>query len=107
MLKYWAPAMEKLDAALNSLPPERIMDIHMGDLNADPVGTAVAIYDYFGIPVTDAARQAWQGFVDADARGGHGAHPVKPESLGLRTEDVYAAMPNYCAGYRRRYGSKG
>jgi hypothetical protein len=106
MLKYWAPAMEKLDAALNGLNPSRIIDIHMDELNADPVGSAVKIYEYFDIPVTAAARQAWQGFIDADARGGHGPHPVKAESVGLRAEDVYAAMPNYYAGYRRRYGNK-
>jgi hypothetical protein len=106
MLKFWAPAMEKLDAALNGLNPSRVVDLHMDELNADPVGSCVKIYDYFGIAVTDAARQAWQSFVDADARGGHGAHPVKAESVGLRADEVYAAMPNYYAGYKRRYGAK-
>lgn len=106
MLKFWAPAMERLDAALNTLDASRIVDIHMDELNADPVGTAVKIYDYFGIPVAAEARQAWQDFVAADARAGHGVHAFKPESVGLRAEDVYAAMPNYYAGYRRRYGAR-
>jgi Sulfotransferase family len=104
MLKYWAPAMEKLDAALSGLDQSRIIDIHMDELNADPVGSAIKIYEYFGLPVTEAAKQAWQRFVDADPRGGHGAHPVNVESVGLRAEEVYAAMPNYYAGYKRRYG---
>jgi hypothetical protein len=82
----------------------------MGELNAAPVGTAAKIYEYFNVPVTEAVRQAWQGragqgFVDANARGGHGgAHPVKVESVGLCAEEVYAAMPNCYAGYKRRYG---
>ncbi len=104
MLKYWAPAMERLDAALGLLDPKRIVDLHMDELNADPVGSCVKIYDYFGIPVTPEARQAWQAFVEADARGGHGAHPVKADSVGLKAQDVYASMPGYYDTYVKRYG---
>jgi hypothetical protein len=105
-LKFWAPAIEKLDAALSQLPPSRIIDVHINELHADPVGTAEKIFAHFNIPVTDVDKRAWQRYVDADPRGGHGEHRFEPESVGLTSQEVYAALPNYYAGYLRRYGQK-
>lgn len=102
-LAFWGPAVEKMDALMNELGPSRVVDLHVRELHADPLGAAEKIYRHFGIPVTEEARASWCRFVETDPRGGHGAHHYQTESLGFGKEDVYATMTNYCRSYAKRY----
>lgn len=102
-LALWGPAINKTETALRSLHPSRVCDVHIDELQADPVATAERIYRYFQLPVSEAARQNWRHLADTDARGGHGAHPCKAEDSGFSARDVRSRLDTYCDGYEQRY----
>ena len=104
-LSLWGPTAAKMDAALAALPAARVFDLHIKELEADPVGSAERIYRHFGIPVTDAARAAWIRRAATDARSGHGEHRYKTEGGGFDASDVYEAIGSYGERYRRMYGN--
>lgn len=103
-LQLWSPAIERMEAALSRLDPARIAHVHIKQLQRDPVGTAEAIYTHFGLPVSEAARSAWQHHAATDARSGHGVHRYDPASVGFGAREVEAAIPGYWRHYQRRYG---
>jgi hypothetical protein len=98
------PAAAKTEAVLSKLPPDRVIDLHIKELEGDPVGSAEKIYRHFRLPVTDAARQAWTHHANTDARSGHGGHSHKLESAGLSASEVYASVGGYGDRYKRLYG---
>ena len=83
-------------AARDEMPDaeRQILDVHYGDLMADPVGTVGAICDYFGVEYAAPSRARVAGFVEAHPRNEHGVHRYEPEDFGF---DV--------AGLHRRFGS--
>ena len=104
-LAFWSPAVERLEKALSTVDPARVVHVHMKELHEDPVGTAERIYRHFKLPVTNAAKQAWHEHVAKDPRSGHGVHLHKPEESGISAADVQRAVPKYWAGYAKRYGT--
>ena len=102
-LALWGPTAEKMNSVLSSLPADRVIDIHVRELEADPVGTAEKIYRHFKQPVTDAARAAWTHHACTDARTGHAPHHYTIESCGFTASDVYDVVGGYGEKYRYQY----
>ncbi len=102
-LSLWGPATAKMEDVLSTLPPGQVCDVHINELEADPVGTAENIYRHFRFPVTDAAREAWAHHARTDARSGHALHQYKTEDCGFKSSDVYKAIGRYGDRYKRQY----
>ncbi|MET0986081.1 MAG: sulfotransferase [Steroidobacteraceae bacterium] len=105
-LAFTAAAVSKLDQMLQGLDSSRVFHVHINELNADPVGTAQRIYQYFNLPVTAEALTGWQQHVATDARAGHGLHQYTAEELQLNPREVYDALGAYTETYRRLYGAR-
>jgi Sulfotransferase family len=103
-LWLWGVAARKMETTLNTLPRERVFDLHVRELEADPVGSAENIYRHFNIPVTEAARAAWAHHANTDARSGHGGHHYKIDNCGFSASDVYDCVGVYGEKYKSRYG---
>lgn len=103
-LSLWGPAAAKMETVLRALPAHRVFDLHIKELEADPVGSAERIYRHFDIPVSDAARAAWMHQVTTDARSGHGEHRYTTVDCGFSATEVYDAIGCYGDWYRQRYG---
>jgi hypothetical protein len=84
-------------------PEVKIVDIHYKQLVADPVGTAEALYDQFGLQFTDAAREAMTGWLAARNRHGQAQSGVKHTytlgDFGLTEDMVEDAFGDYLDKY--------
>ena len=103
-LRLWGDPVRRTEVVMSSLPADRVFDMHINELSADPVGIAEKIYRHFNIPVTAEAMAAWQHVTTTDARMGHGAHHFKTESCGFTVEEVNEAMGAYVDRYQCLYG---
>lgn len=104
-LAIWGRALSKAEDVRDRHDPSRFCDVHIDELQADPMATAERIYRYFDIPVTDETRRCWRKFVDADPRAGHGVHHYKTEDFGFTTDDVHEKTARYYERYQRLYGN--
>jgi hypothetical protein len=84
-------------------PEVKIVDIHYRHLVADPVGTAEALYDQFGLEFTDGARTAMTGWLAARNRHGQAQSGVKHTyslgDFGLTEDMVEEAFGDYLDTY--------
>jgi hypothetical protein len=84
-------------------PEVKIVDIHYKHLVADPVGTAEALYDQFGLEFTDGARTAMTDWLAARNRHGQAQSGVKHTytlgDFGLTEDMVEDAFGDYLDTY--------
>jgi hypothetical protein len=78
--------------------PAQFFDVAYGDLVSDPVGTVEAVYRYFDLPWTDAARDAAVA-EDLASRSGHRApaHRYSLSDFGLTEAMVDERFADYTA----------
>jgi len=79
------------------IPADRICNIHYKDLVADNFGTLQRIYDYFGIPFTEAGRAGIERYLAEHPRDNRAPHryPI-PEGAELtRAREVYRRYQDY------------
>ncbi len=101
---YWLDKVERmLDKTQaireTQLPAENQYDVLYADITADWRQAMVGIYDFLGMPLTDAAVDGMQAWLDSNAQHKHGAHKYKLEDFGLTVEEVDRRL----MGYRERY----
>jgi Sulfotransferase family len=83
------------------LPLDQISDVVYRDLVADPVSVVTALYDGWGLEVTDAFRTRLDAFVEArHAHRGPSGHDYRFEDTGL----VLAEHRPLVADYQDRFG---
>lgn len=84
-------------------PEAKIVDIHYKHLVADPVGTADRLYSEFGLPFTDAARDAMTQWLGARNRHGQTQsgvrHSYSLADFGLTEDMVEEAFGDYLDRY--------
>jgi hypothetical protein len=83
-LELWARGAEAFSAARVRHDAAQFLDVEYDDLVADPVGTAVGVYEHFGLPLSDDARTAIRA-ADAHSRTGERRpeHRYALEDFGL------------------------
>lgn len=88
-LETWSRGLERFNAVRASQNPGQFCDVDYVDLIADPIGTVEAIYEHFGIEMTDAARAAIE-HTDAESKQGPRApkHTYSLADYGLTEEQV-------------------
>ena len=69
------------------MTPARFFDVSYGDLVADPVGTAEAVYAHFGLPFGGAAADAMRALSTGRAAAA-APHRYTLADFGLTQEQV-------------------
>jgi hypothetical protein len=77
----------------------RFYDLHYNDLMADPVGAVTAVYEHFGIEVTDEHRRQVAAFQDDNPQNKHGVHRYTPEQYGLSADRLRERFGFYIERY--------
>jgi hypothetical protein len=85
-LELWASGVERFGAERARHDAARFFDVSYGDLVADPVGTAEAVYAHFGLPFGGAAADAMR-VLSTGGRAG-AAHRYTLGDFGLTEEQV-------------------
>ena len=90
-LELWARGLETFTAARATYAPAQFFDVQYEEFTTDPVGTAAAIYDHFGLPLTPAAERAMRTLhADSTAGDARPAHQYTLADFGLTPEAVDA-----------------
>ena len=74
-----------------------IVDCLYRDLVRDPLTLVEAIYDRFGMTLTNDARDAMERFMAENTQGKHGTHRYDPADFGLEPAVVRARFATYAA----------
>ncbi|MDP9796074.1 hypothetical protein J2S43_004586 [Catenuloplanes nepalensis] len=90
-LDYWTRAADRA-GTVRAATGAHMVDVDYDDLVADPAGTAAAIWERAGAPLTAADRDALTAFAGRDRRRAPGTHRYTLERYGLDEEKVRAAF---------------
>lgn len=98
--EMWAHATDCMMAAREKWAGLRtVIDVHLSDVARDPIGTAEAIYAQVGLPFTDVARKAMQGFVSGDESAREHKHNYRSsydlKDFGLREAEIHERFGAY------------
>ena len=94
-LALWARAIENTLEARGVRGEEQFYDLQFRDLQRDPLAAIRKIYDYFGLPVTDAAADAMQRFRADNPPGKHGEHSYQLKDWGLSEGEIRDRFARY------------
>jgi hypothetical protein len=98
MLWLWSSMLEQ-GMESRRRHPEResqMIDLHMSEIVADPVGCVRRIYDRFDLGFTPALEARMKSFVAAHPRDEHGVHQYSLESFGLDASEIRQKFKGYC-----------
>jgi hypothetical protein len=88
-LETWARGLELFNAQRAQYDQAQFCDLDYHDFVADPVAAAAGIYEHFGLPLSDEARQAMADDYAASKTGPRAPkHHYALEDYGLTTEQV-------------------
>jgi hypothetical protein len=96
----WARALDKFLAVRDRASPAQFLDVGFESIESDPLGTVERVYDFLGWPLTNEARAAMQGFLDANPKNKHGVHRYTLEQFGLSRTAEAARFRDYCERFR-------
>lgn len=94
-LALWARAIDNTLEARGGRGEEQFYDLQFRDLQRDPLAAIRKIYDYFGLPVTDAAADAMQRFRADNPPGKHGEHSYQLKDWGLSEGEIRDRFARY------------
>lgn len=94
-LEAWTWGMQRVLAVRDSLPADRVVDVHYTDTVEDPVGTVERVYKHFGLDYTDDVATGVRGYLAENPRDKHGSHSYALEEFGLDIGEVDAAFASY------------
>jgi hypothetical protein len=103
----WVKGAENIVAAANDRrwPRAQVHHVHYRALAADPLATASALYDHFGLELTPIARARMQALVAQKPKGGYGHNVYHAEDYKLDLSVERARFQAYLAAFdldRRR-----
>lgn len=81
--------------------PDRFVDVHYAELVRQPLVVVEALYERAGVALTDRARSAMQGWLEAHPQHQAGRHDYDLADYGLDRGTIEARF----ARYLERYGS--
>ena len=100
-LEAWTWGMQRVLAVRDSLPADRVVDVHYTDTVEDPVGTVERVYKHFGLDYTDEVATGVRGYLAENPRDKHGSHSYSLEEFGLDIGEVDAAFAAYNERFTR------
>jgi hypothetical protein len=88
-VETWSRGLERFNTARAKYDSAQFYDVDYHELIADPLGTVAEVYRYFGLPLTDEARQAMEAS-HAESQTGPRApkHKYSLADYGLTAEAV-------------------
>ncbi len=98
MLWLWSAMLEQ-GMESRRLHPERegqIVDLHMSEIVADPVGCVGRIYERLDVAFTPDLADRMRRYVASHPRDEHGVHRYSLSAFGLDEAEIRQAFKGYC-----------
>jgi hypothetical protein len=96
----WARALDTFLAVRDRAPAGQFLDVNFEAIEREPLGIVERVYDFLGWPLTNAAREAMQSFLDANPKNKHGVHSYTLEQFGLSRTVEAARFRSYCERFQ-------
>ena len=96
MVAHFSEGMRLAMQARSGMSPELFFDVGQMEVEQDPVGSAVRIYRYFDLEISDAVKVAMRDWAAANQRGSRGVHRYSAEEFGLTVGGIRRAFADYC-----------
>ncbi|MFV0645571.1 MAG: sulfotransferase family protein [Sphingomonadaceae bacterium] len=90
--------IERMCSARETIPRERMIDIHYDDMERDWLSTMERVYDFIGFDISPAVP-GMEDFIARSARLKRHPHCYSLEEFGLSDEDVQGLLGNYVQAY--------
>jgi len=74
-----------------------ILNIQYRQLIQQPLATAIALYEHFGVPISKEATGRLERFIAGRRNGGYGRNRYRPEEFGLDPQTVARRFRDYVA----------
>jgi hypothetical protein len=79
----WAEGAERIIAASETLPADRVVHVRYRELTGDPACTMARLYAKFGLPFDDAFERQIRAYVDERPNGGYGGLRHRLDDYGI------------------------
>ncbi|MGJ8686682.1 MAG: sulfotransferase family protein [Spongiibacteraceae bacterium] len=79
--------------------PEAFLDVHYRDSISDPLTAVQKVYDFIGMSLTDAARDAMERYREDNKRDNRPVHDYSLEQFGLTEAGLKQQFADYRAAY--------
>jgi hypothetical protein len=99
LLRQFAAGAQRMIDARAELGEERFIDVGQRELEADPMGTAARVYDFLGLALDDAHREAIAAWADSNRQGARGEHRYGAEEFGLTETEIRETFALYTARF--------
>lgn len=99
--------MRQAVVAREKLGPDRFLDVHHADFIARPMEELERIYDWLGLPITEAVRTKFEGWLATNHSGAHGTHHYTAEEYGLSADAIRAEYDFYIRAFGVTCGRRG
>ena len=86
---------ERMLAAREHIPPERVIDVQYRDVVENPIAVVRSIYAHFGRSLSHEAEARMTRWLAEHPRHGHGVHRYTLGEFGLEREQVERACGDY------------
>jgi hypothetical protein len=94
-LSLWSEAVRRGLAFRRRAGEARFADVFMDDLVTEPIATAAALYDRFGLPFTAEVERGMRAWLTDNPQHKHGSPRYTLEEFGLRLDEVRDAFRDY------------
>jgi hypothetical protein len=98
-LNYFLSAMQRGMEARAIIGEHRFIDVGQPELFVDPGGVAERIYDFAGLELTPAVKDAMIKWHEASQAVERGEHKYAPEDYGLTAAGIRTAFAEYLDRY--------
>jgi hypothetical protein len=95
----WAEGAERIIAASETLPADRVVHIRYRELVGDPVGTVAMLYAKFDLPFDEALKARIGAYVAANPNGGYGQIRHRLEDYGIDVAQERHRYADYVAAF--------
>jgi hypothetical protein len=97
MLTLWSRMLEQGMRSRRAHPEReaQILDLHMHEIVADPIGCIRRIYEHFELPISDEFVERMQAYIAEHPREEFGKHSYSLEAFGLEESEINEAFEDY------------
>ena len=100
-LKVVGSGLDQMEKVRQRHDPAQFYDVHMLEIQANPLGTIERVYEHFDLPITDEARKAWDYQIQNNRNQSHGSNTkITPAEFGISRENAAEAVGSYYSRYQ-------
>jgi hypothetical protein len=96
LIRYWSATLERFGRERERYGDARMCDVHLSEIQLDPLLVVRKIYNHFNLDLSEEAQQRMTEFVNENRRKVRASHHYSMEPVSLEASDR-SLLAQYCA----------